>query len=188
MMADALGSAITNTDPNSCVNLKSGRLSKPWNVSPQGVQFTQDWEAFRGEMYDHDGAGGKGNTTIGYGHLVHTGPISGAASEKQFLKGITETQATQLMQQDLAAPERIVNENINVPLYQYEYDALVDFVYNHRGHNQGMFDAVNSGHYDRVPEKFMEYTAARGAHPKGLVKRRQAQANVFKSGAYDATH
>ncbi|SIT44014.1 Lysozyme (fragment) [Paraburkholderia ribeironis] len=53
--------------------------------SGRGVQFTAQWEAFRPHLYDHDGAGGGGNATIGYGHLVHMGPISGAPSEAPYV-------------------------------------------------------------------------------------------------------
>lgn len=187
-MPDALATAVTNTNPNSCVNVQTDRLCKPWQVSPAGVAFTEAWEQFRAHLYDNDGAGGGGNTTIGFGHLVHTGPISGATSEALFLNGITVAQAHELMRHDLTDPQRIVNQRIHIPLYQYEYDALVDFVYNLRHHNQGLLNLVNTGHYDRVPAKFMEYTLAGGAHPSGLVKRRRAEANLFRDGNYDASH
>ena len=187
-MPDALGSAVTNTNPDSCVTLQTDRLCKPWHVSQQGIEFIAGWEAFRARMYDNDGGGGGGNTTIGFGHLVHMGPISGAASEAPFRNGVTIAQARQLLLQDLTDPERIINHKIHVPLYQYEYDALVDFVYNLRRHNEALLNLVNSGHYDRVPAKFMEYTAAGGAHPAGLVKRRRAEGNLFKDGNYDASH
>lgn len=187
-MPDALGSGVTNTNPDSCVQLQCSRIGKPWQISQQGIGFVAGWEAFRAHLYDHDGAGGGGNTTIGYGHLVHTGPISGASSETPFLNGITITQARQLLLHDLIDPQRIVNKKIHVPLFQYEYDALVDFVYNLRHHNEELLNLVNSGHYDRVPAKFMEYTMARGAHPAGLVKRRRAAGNLFKDENYDSSH
>ncbi|MGF6595575.1 lysozyme [Paraburkholderia sp. GAS448] len=187
-MPDALATAVTNTNPNSCVNVQSGRLCKPWQISQAGLAFIETWEAFRAHLYDNDGAGGGGNTTIGYGHLVHMGPVSGAPSEAPFLNGITQAQGHQLMHRDLIDPQRIVNQRINVALFQYEYDALVDFVYNLRHNNQGVLNLVNTGHYDRVPAKFMEYTLAGGAHPNGLVKRRRSEANLFKDGSYDASH
>lgn len=187
-MPDALGSAVTNTNPNSCVNLQTDRLCKPWAISESGITFVQAWEAFRSHLYDNDGGGNGGNTTVGYGHLVHVGPISGATSETPFLNGITPAQGRQLLMQDLIDPQRIVNHRINVPLYQYEYDALVDFVYNLRHHNDGLLNLVNTGHYDRIPAKFMEYTSAGGAHPAGLVKRRRAEGNLFRDGNYDSSH
>ncbi|CAB3778386.1 hypothetical protein LMG28614_00604 [Paraburkholderia ultramafica] len=187
-MSEPLGSAVTNTDPNSCVTVQCARIGKPWHISPRGIEFTAQWEAFRAQMYDHDGAGGGGNTTIGYGHLVHMGTISGAPSEAPYFNGITEVQARQLLHHDVCEAERIVNNRIYVPLFQYEYDAIVDFIYNHRSHNDDFFALVNSGHYDQVPAAFSQYTSAHGAHPLGLVRRRRATGRLFATGNYDANH
>ncbi|MGF6856228.1 lysozyme [Paraburkholderia sp. CI3] len=187
-MPDALGAALTDTNPNSLVILQSDRIGKPWNVSQAGVQFTAQWEAFRSHLYDKDGGGGGGNATIGYGHLVHIGPISGAPSEALYGNGITEPQALKLLHHDLREAERIVNSRIFVPLFQYEYDAVVDFIFNHRSGNNEFFALVNTGHYDQVPSKFLQYTAAHGKHPLGLVRRRRAEGRLFATGNYDATH
>lgn len=188
-MTQPLATVVTNTDPNSLVTVQTPRLGKPWHITPAGIEFVAQWEAFRPHLYDHDGGGGGGNATIGYGHLVHLGPISGAASEAPFLNGVTIQQARELLHHDLIDPERIINQRIFVPLFQYEYDALVDFVYNVRGHSkESLLNLVNSGHYDRVTAKFMEYTTANGQHPAGLVKRRRAEGRLFKDGDYDASH
>lgn len=187
-MTGPLATAVTNTNPDSCVIVQTDRLCKPWSISENGIEFVAAWEAFRPHLYDNDGAGGGGNTTIGYGHLVHVGPISGSASEAPFAGGITVAQAQELLLNDLVDPERIVNRKINVPLYQHEYDALVDFVFNLRRNNDGLLNLVNSGHYDRVPAKFMEYTLAGGVRPAGLVKRRRSEGNLFRDGNYDSSH
>lgn len=187
-MTEPLATVTTNTDPGSVVTVYTARLGKPWQISPAGIEFICSWEAFRSRLYDHDGAGGGGNTTIGFGHLVHMGPISGAPSETPFLNGVTIQQARKLMLNDLIDPENIVNQRIMVPLFQYEYDALVDFVFNLRRHNEDVLNFINTGHYDRVPAKFMEYTSAGGQHPPGLVKRRRAEGNLFGHGNYDASH
>ncbi|MBB5511302.1 lysozyme [Paraburkholderia atlantica] len=187
-MPDALGTAITNTNPDSCVTVHSGRLCKPWKISQQGITFIAGWEAFRPHIYDNDGAGKGGNTTIGYGHLVHMGPISGAVSEAQFRNDITIAEARELLLLDLDYPEHILNRKIRVPLYQYEYDALACFVYNLPSGNAGLLSLVNSGHYDRVPAKFLEYTMAGGVRPRGLIKRRRSEGSLFKEGNYDHSH
>ncbi|MFX1767225.1 lysozyme [Paraburkholderia sp. A1RI-2L] len=188
-MPDALGSAVTNTNPNSCVNLQTDRLCKPWAVTDNLIHFTAQWEAFRAHLYDNDGGGHGGNTTIGYGHLVHMGPINGSALEAPWLAGLTMSQALALLREDIKVAEHIINNRIRVPLYQYEYDALVDFVYNVRGHSkESLLNLVNTGHYDRVPAKLLEYTGAGGARPRSLLKRRHAEANLFKDGTYDASH
>jgi lysozyme len=187
-MTQPLATAVTNTNPNSCVIVQTDRLCKPWKISQPGFEFVAGWEAYRQHLYDNDAAGGGGNTTIGFGHLVHLGPISGVASEAPFANGITIAQARQLLVHDLVDPQRIVNQKIHVPFYQHEYDALVDFVYNLRHHHDSLLNLFNTGHYDRVPGKFMEYTLARGVRPSGLVKRRRAEGNLFRGGNYDASH
>ena len=55
--------------------------------------------------------------TIGYGHLIKYG--------EDFSDGITEHVATELLKQDISIAETAVNNNINVPLSQNQYDALV---------------------------------------------------------------
>lgn len=187
-MATPIATAQTTNDPTSTVTAQVSRLAKTWRISKAGIEYVASWEAFRSHLYDHDGGGQGGNATIGYGHLVHAGPISGVASETPYLNGITENDAKILLKSDLSDPERIVNAQINVPLFQYEFDALVDFVYNLRHHNDGLLNLVNTGQYDHVPAKFLEYTSAGGKHPPGLVARRQSEGNLFRTGNYDATH
>lgn len=188
-MVQPLAIATTNRDPGSYVIARTDRLGKPWAVTESGVQFISRWEAFRAHLYDNDGGGHGGNTTIGYGHLVHRGPISGVPSESQWQAGITMTRAFELLREDIKAPEKIINHRIHVPLHQHEYDALVDFVYNVRGHSkESLLNLVNTGRYDRIPDKFMEYTSAGKAHPGGLIKRRISEGNLFRNGVYDATH
>ncbi|SIT44016.1 Lysozyme (fragment) [Paraburkholderia ribeironis] len=92
----------------------------------------------------------------------------------------------ELLHHDLREAKRVVNNRVFVPLFQFEYDAIVDFVYNHRGHNDEFFALINTGHYDRVPRKIMEYTAAHGQHPLGLIRRRRAEGRLFATGNYDA--
>jgi lysozyme len=179
---------VTNTTPNSVVKAQVPRLAKPWVISTAGIQFVADWEAFRSQLYDKDGAGGKGNTTIGYGHLVHLGPISGAASESPFKNGLTEADASKLLKSDLTDAERIVNEKVTVPLYQYEYDALVDFIYNAHYHGIPLLEFVNKGQYADVTKRLKEYNKAGGSVSKGLKHRRDSESDLFDNGNYDASH
>lgn len=178
----------TNPTPGSVVKAQVPRLAKPWTISADGVQFIADWEAFRSKLYDNDGAGHKGNTTIGYGHLVHRGPISSAASETPFKDGVTEKQGSELLKEDLAEPERIVNDKVTVPLYQHEYDALVDFIYNAHYHGLPLLEFVNKGQYGDVSKKLQGYDKAGGKVSKGLKHRRESEAAVFDNGNYDADH
>jgi lysozyme len=81
-MPDALGTAVTNTDPNSCVTVQSGRLCKPWHLSQDGCTFMAVLESgvvnginflglpvvdrFIVKVYDD----GFGIPTVGLGHRV----------------------------------------------------------------------------------------------------------------------
>jgi lysozyme len=186
-MTDPLYECVTNTDPNSNVNVYSARYCKPWKFSEQGIQFLEGWEAFSSTMYDHDGSK-EGNATIGYGHLVHLGKISGAASEKPFEKGIDKTQAEALLKSDVVWTENTINAKIKVPLFQFEYDALVCFIYNLRHHGDRLLDFVNTGDYDKVGDKMRQYGTSKGHVVKGLMRRRHREAEMFEAGVYDSSH
>lgn len=180
-MPDALATALTNTDPNSDVTAYTQRLGKPWKMSEDGVKFLEGWEAYCATIYDSDGSK-VGNATVGYGHLVHLGKISGAASEKPFQKGNSEAQAEALLRQDIGWAERTINDAIKVPLFQFEYDALVCFMYNLQHHGDGLLDFVNTGQYNRVGDKMRTYATSQGHPVKGLLRRRFAKQRCSKRG------
>ncbi|MBF6558933.1 MAG: glycoside hydrolase family protein [Candidatus Binataceae bacterium] len=78
-------------------------------------------------MYDNDGAG---NTTIGYGHLVHPHEINADKREKEFKNGITEVRADDIFREDLGKAEKPIDDLVGVPLTQHQFDALVSLVFN----------------------------------------------------------
>jgi lysozyme len=186
-MPDALARAVTNTDPKSIVTAYSERHAKPWVISDEGVKFLEGWEAFSASMYDNDGSK-VGNATIGYGHLVHLGKISDAASEKPFQKGITQAEASELLKKDLTWVEKMINERIKVPLFQFEYDALACFMYNLQHHGDRVLDFVNTGEYNKVGDKMRQYATVKGHLVKGLKRRRHREAEMFEAGVYDSSH
>ncbi|CAG9265123.1 Lysozyme [Paraburkholderia unamae] len=186
-MTEPLHECVTNTDPNSMVNVYSQRYCKPWKFSEAGIKFLEGWEAFSATMYDKDGSAA-GNATVGYGHLVHLGKISGAASEKPFKSGITEAEAEALLRKDIAWAENKINDGVKIPLFQFEYDALVCFLYNLQRHGEGIIDFVNTGDYNKVGNKIREYSNSKGKPVKGLQRRRHREAEMFEAGIYDSTH
>ncbi|MGF6484972.1 lysozyme [Paraburkholderia sp. JPY419] len=187
-MTHPLHECVTNANANSNVNVYVTRYCKPWKLSAGGIEFLKGWEKFSAVIYDKDGSG-KGNATIGYGHLVHMGPISGAISEKHFSNGIAEADADNMLRADVEKAERIVNNSIKVPLHQYEYDALVCFIYNLQGHGANLLDFVNTGDYDKVGDKMRTYSHDhQGRLVKGLLRRRHREAEMFEAGIYDSSH
>jgi len=99
------------------------------DVSENGLRFIAMWEGLRLTKYD-DGGAGKGNCTIGFGHLIHTSPCDGRASEAEFSGGLTADGALRLFRKDVQRYVDGVNQHTKVALNQNQFDAMVDFAYN----------------------------------------------------------
>lgn len=114
--------------------------------------------------------------TIGYGH---TGPDVTPGLT------ITQDQATQLLQQDVASAAGCVNQSVILPLNQDEFDALVDFVFNL---GQGAFKSstmlkdLNAGDFADAANEFDKWDHAGGKVVAGLLRRRQAEEALFEEG------
>jgi lysozyme len=188
-MSKALGSATTNTDPNSCVNVQSDRLCKPWTISDNGVQFVAVLESgvlngtYKGlpvvdgmilEVYNDS----KGNPTVGLGHLVVPGDKLKVGDK------ITVERARELAKNDFEVSESAINRRVKVPLNQQEYDALVSIAINagSGGGISGIVDKVNSGEYSKLSDYIKTYRA------HGIEWRRALEARLFETGNYNATH
>ena len=165
---------------------KCTRTSKPWSISDKGLNFLKNYETLQLRMYN-DSAG---HATIGYGHLIHLGPISGKASEKPFKNGLTEEQASALLRKDLSKYEKAVNDSVTVPLCQQEYDALVIFCYNigiHGFKSSSALKELNKKHYHRVGSKMKLWNKAGGKVSRGLQNRRAEEVEIFEKGDYVRT-
>ena len=165
---------------------KCQRKHKPWSISSKGLNFLKNYETLQLKMYN-DSAG---HATIGYGHLIHLGPISGQASEKPFENGLTKEQASALLKQDLSKYEQAVNDNVKVPLCQQEYDALVIFCYNigiHGFKSSSALKEINKKHYHLVGSKMKLWNRAGGKVSRGLRNRRAEEVEIFEKGDYVRT-
>lgn len=199
-MPDALGAALTNTDPNSRVIVQSDRLGKPWKASDKIKTFMAIWESGRMEgttrifHADHSHidvpvSGGmillvyrddRGNPTVGCGHLVLP------EDNLQVGQTITVARAADLLENDLRRMEGAINRNVKVPLHQHEYDALVSILFNAGGGGAAVEIAhrVNQGDYKNIPHYITTFHCR---NPR-LRQRRLTEARVFEQGIYDATH
>ncbi|MFC6644131.1 lysozyme [Granulicella cerasi] len=139
-------------------------------ISDKGLALTKSFEGLRLRAYQ-DSAG---VWTIGYGH---TGP------DVHECQVITEPQAEALLRSDMAATEQYVSEAVTVPLNQNQFDALCDFVFNvgiGNFHHSSLLITLNKGEYDAVPAEIMQWVRAGGKIIDGLIRRRQAEATLFK--------
>ena len=125
------------------------------------------------ERFPYVCAGGK--ATIGYGHCLKAG-------ETFPIKGLSESEATELLCKDLEGFESRVLDMVTVPLTQGQFDALVSFCFNLGPgalQKSTLLRLLNAGHYEQAAEQFDRWNRAGGKVLAGLVKRREAERALF---------
>lgn len=153
------------------------------STSKRGVQFIAGWEGFRGQPYN-DAAN---NATIGYGHLLHLGPVTQADTSKWGT--ISRSRALDLLAYDLKVAEAAVNGFVKPPfMFQWRYDAIVSFVFNV---GAGAFEhstllKLLNGSYLRkgAADELLKWDHAGGHELPGLLNRRKAERRLFLYGRY----
>jgi lysozyme len=140
--------------------------------STKGLSLTEQFEGCRLTAYQDQ----VGVWTIGYGH---TGPDVTAGMT------ITIDAAQALLAKDVSSAADCVSNLVEVTLTQEEFDALVDFVFNlgagaFRGST--MLRDLNAGDFTSAAAQFDMWDHAGGAVVAGLLRRRQAEAELFEGG------
>ena len=110
--------------------------------------------------------------TIGYGH---TGDVRGG-------QVITQSQADDLLKQDLRRFEIAVRKLVKVPLTQNQFDALVSFAYNVGEaalSRSTLLRKLNAGDLAGTKLEFAKWNKGGGKVLAGLTRRRDAEANLF---------
>ncbi|HYS65555.1 MAG TPA: glycoside hydrolase family protein [Paraburkholderia sp.] len=187
MLSDANGRLLRDT--------YTQRFGKPWVVSDDGLSFLATWESgilngvnFQGHHVT-DGfilkayRDNVGIPTVGCGHRIVP------SDHIQVGQTISLERARAFKKHDLERMERRLNNDVHVhvPLFQFEYDALVSIVYN-CGPNlgaDGIIRKINMGNYSGMFDFILTYRI--GNNP-GLPPRRYTEARLFASGVYDASH
>lgn len=186
----AITLGTTNPTPGSKQQGKTDRLGKPWSASDKLLSYLGIWEngVENGKNFAkqtvNDGFiltvynDSRKLPTVGCGHLVTD------ADKLKLGETITKEKAKELLKKDLATAEKAINDKTKVPLYAHEYDALVSIAFNTgRSGVAKLIDKVNEGKYEDIPDEIEKYRT--GGGNKG---RRASEANLFKSGIYDASH
>ncbi len=152
-------------------NLQVSDALKEALIEEEGVRFT---------VY-RDVAG---YATVGVGHLVQ--PDDGLRIGDR----IDEDTALALLDEDLDHAERVARDLIDdMPVNQYEFDALVDLVYNvgegtvSERNSPALNAALDAHDYRGVAEE-LAYHNAGGAQAGGLVIRSERRTNMFLNGDY----
>lgn len=144
-------------------------------LSYNGVKLLQEFEGFKNEAYK-DSAG---IWTIGYGS-TH---VDGVAVQEG--DTITQEKAEHQMFLDTAAAQTCINANVEVPLKQCMFDALVSLVYNIGGGaflKSTLFKLLNLQLYDLAANEFVRWNRAGGKEIKGLTNRRIREREYFLNG------
>ncbi len=126
-----------------------------------------------------------GYPTVGVGHLVR--PSDGLRVGDR----ITYDQALDFLEADLRKAESGVKRLVgDLPLYQHEFDALVDLVYNvgegnvSEKRSPGLNAAIQTADYDGMANE-LNYTTAGGQVARGLEIRSERRQSIFMNAAYE---
>ena len=141
------------------------------NISNKGIELIKQFEGCRLNAYQDS----VGVWTIGYGHTE--GVTEGME--------ISEHQAEIMLGSDLVKYANYINEYVTVSLNPNQFDALTSWVYNLGPGNlksSTMLKVLNEGNYDDVPFQIKRWNKAGGKVLKGLVRRREAEAELFATG------
>jgi GH24 family phage-related lysozyme (muramidase) len=155
----------------------SQRVTPRYSLSPAGADFIFGMEDFRPYMYEDQA----GHCTIGYGFLVHKGPIDGRPAEAPFVHGITKAAAREQAMGRVHGFEDHRNQKAKVELTQYQVDALISFIYN-AGALHELEGPVNEANYEAIPDLLLRTRVGKGK--ASLLTRRRAEAALFARGDY----
>tara|TARA_R100000234_G_C4966553_1_gene164174 strand:- start:145 stop:582 length:438 start_codon:yes stop_codon:yes gene_type:complete len=138
------------------------------NISKEGLSLIKKFEGCELEAYLCPA----GVWTIGYGHT------------KDVKEGdkINKDEADYLLQEEMIEYESYINDFVEVPLEQNQFDALCSWVYNlgpTNLKNSTMLRVLNEEKYADVPQEIKRWNKAGGEVLDGLIKRREAEAKMF---------
>lgn len=147
-------------------------------MTERGIELIKRFEGYSPTVYLCPA----GYPTIGYGHVV-------SPEEREIFKnGITREQADDLLRRDLLRFEIGVKSLLkDVKLHGYAIDALVSFTYNV---GLSAFRASTlrrkalRGELIDAADEFLKWIYAGGRILQGLVRRRQAERELYLEGIH----
>ena len=138
-------------------------------VSQNCVELVKHFEGFRGQAYICVA----GQRTIGYGHKIRP---------YETYDKISMEQANDLLMQDLQIFASAVNRNIQYPLKQNQFDAIVSFTYNvgiASLQRSTLRQKINYAELDKVEHEMLKWVYVNAAKVHGLVVRRKCEIELF---------
>ncbi|MEM7620626.1 MAG: lysozyme [Pseudomonadota bacterium] len=165
------------------------------HITDDGLNLIKTFEGFVPHLYICAG----GYPTIGYGHVILQTDIYDGITGAELLGilhkhgveaakeaySMSREEAEEILRRDVHRFERTVLRLINVPLEDGQFDALVSFTYNLGGgalQRSTLRKKVNRGHHGLVPREFRKWVWAGGRKLRGLMRRREAEAELYMYG------
>jgi len=158
-------------------------------ISAAGLALIESFEGFPNDGRPYNDP--VGHATVGYGHLLHRGPVTDADRRGVWLRGqqtpgrLTRAEARLLLRRQLALNYEPAVRQLGVSLNQNQYDALVSFVYNVGvgavANTTGVGRALRQKRYQDAANELLRWDKA-GSPPKplaGLTRRRRAERDLF---------
>jgi lysozyme len=159
------------------------------SLSGEGAKFVGAWEGFRSQPYNDS----QGNATVGIGHLIHRGPVTGA--DRARWGSMSRAHALVQLQADMQRNALdALQASLKVKLTVAQIDALCSLAFNcgprSLAAGRSVMSAVNSKPkaWNRLAiaawHKRVEAAIMLWAHPSELTRRRRSEAYLFKTGKY----
>lgn len=152
-------------------------MAKITKIGAKGLALIESFEGFRSKPYKCPA----GIPTIGYGNTFYPDGRKVSLSDSP----INESQATDLLKNTLSTFEKYVDSFCRDDINQNQFDALVSFAYNLGPANlksSTLLKKVNNNPSDpTIRNEFMKWVRAGGRTLPGLVRRRQAEADLYFS-------
>lgn len=120
--------------------------------------------------------------SIGYGNTYYENNQKVKLTDKPITKERAEELLKNIADNDFSS---FVNRYVKIPLNQNQFDALVSFIYN-VGHvnfvNSTLLKKINRSDFQGATEEFKRWKYSNGKILKGLVTRRELEAELFSKG------
>lgn len=149
-------------------------------LSDKGLEFITGFESIENEVYND----GRGFLTGGIGHKLRP------EEKQQYSLGspVSDEQVQLWLKDDVAEAERCVNNWVTVELSQSAFDMLVSLVFNIGCGNfkrSTLLKKLNRGDYVGASNEFKRWKFSNGRVMTGLIKRRAAEAQIFREAGLD---
>lgn len=154
------------------------------NASAIGLNLIKENESVKREMY-HDQVG---LPTIGVGHLLtrselSSGKIQLGGEPIRWSEGLTDTEVNAILSADVSQVERAIALWVRVPLSQFEFDALVSFVFNIGSEafaKSTLLRRLNEDKFATVPNEMRKWIYSKGVKLLALVDRREREIAMWE--------